>query len=181
MVLPVIRSIVRRRRLFGCTIRDGLAKLSLLGCGRPSIVLELVFLVDPLAMLARRRALVRAERSRHELLARGVGIALHGARGDLLAGDGGGLADQAPRGAAHQIDVDVIVMIGVRAGREHCRELLAGGGLDVAQEALLFRQTMPAVLHRDMAPIGEREARDVERIAKGVFGNPLSGSARGRN
>ena len=43
------------------------------------------------------------------------------------------------RGAAHQIDVDVIVVIDVGARRQHGGELLAGGGLHVVQKALLFR------------------------------------------
>jgi hypothetical protein len=34
MVLPAMRSIVRRRFLLFCTVRDGLAELDLLGCGR---------------------------------------------------------------------------------------------------------------------------------------------------
>jgi hypothetical protein len=34
MVLPATQSVVRRRHLFVCTVRDGLAKLGLLGCPR---------------------------------------------------------------------------------------------------------------------------------------------------
>src|ERR1700731_1118347 len=74
------------------------------------IVLELVFLVDLLALLVRmRRALRTAERSRDKRVARGVGVAPRRPRGDFLARHRLWLADQAPRGAAHQIDVDVIV------------------------------------------------------------------------
>src|ERR1700691_1192163 len=75
------------------------------------LVFELVFLVDLLVVLVHGRGLVAAERSRHRLLTRGIRIVLHGARGDFLAGDGGGLADQTPRGAAHQVDVNVGVVI----------------------------------------------------------------------
>src|SRR5579864_9072137 len=138
----------------------------------PSIVLELVFLVDLLAVPVATRG-PSAERSRHELLARGVRVAPCGTRGDLLAGNGGGLADQAAGGAAHQIEVNVVIMIGVGAGREHGGKLPAGGRLDVAQKSLLFRQSSPALPHRDLASIGKRERRDVERVAEGVFGNML--------
>ena len=79
------------------------------------------------------------------------------------------LADDAPRGAAHQVDVDVIVMIDVGARRQHGRELLAGRGLHVAQESLLLRHSPPAVLHRDAAPVGEHEGCNIERVAECVF------------
>src|SRR5579872_5428488 len=91
---------------------------------KPSIVLELVFLVDLLAMPVTTRGL-GSERSRHELPARGVRIAPRGMRGDLLAGNGGGLADQPAGGAAHQIEVNVVIVIGIGARREHGGELLA--------------------------------------------------------
>ena len=121
--------------------------------------------------------LLSAERSRHVRLARSIGIAPGRARGDLLARHRGRLADQAPRGAAHQIDVDVIVVIDVGARRQHGGELLAGGGLHVVQKALLFRQPLPAVLDRNVPSVGEREARDVERVAEGVLGNMRIGIA----
>ena len=72
---------------------------------------------------------------------------------------------------AHQIDVDVVVVIDVRTRRQHRAELIAGRGLHVAQKALLLRQPAPAVLDRDFASVGERERRDVERVAEGVLGN----------
>ena len=71
----------------------------------------------------------------------------------------------------HQVDVDVIVVIDVGARRQHGGELLAGCALHVAQKALLFRRALPAVLHRDLAAVGEREGGDVERIAEGMLGN----------
>src|SRR5262249_16317694 len=72
---------------------------------------------------------------------------------------------------AHQIDVDVVVVIDVRTRRRHRGEFTASGGLYVAQKPLLFRQAMPAVLHRDLASVGEREGGDVERVAEGVLGD----------
>ena len=71
--------------------------------------------------------------------------------------------------AAHQVHVDVVVVIDVVAGRQHRRECLAGVKLHVVQEALLFRRAVPAVLDRDLAAVGEREAGDVERVAEGVL------------
>ena len=52
---------------------------------------------------------------------------------DFLAGDRGRLANDALAGAAHQIDVNVIVVIGIGAGSQHGRKLLAGGGLRTGQ------------------------------------------------
>jgi hypothetical protein len=46
-------------------------------CGRALFVLELIFLVDIVALFVpRRRRLAACERSRHERLARSVGVAL---------------------------------------------------------------------------------------------------------
>ncbi len=62
--------------------------------------------------------------------------------------------------------MDVVVVEGVRAGREHGREVLAGRALHVAQETLLLRRAAPAVLHGHLAAVGKRERRDIERIAE---------------
>ncbi len=42
-------------------------------------------------------------------------------------------------GAAHQIDVDMVVVSGIVAGREHGRKVIAGCKMHIAQEPLLFR------------------------------------------
>src|SRR6202166_4415799 len=116
------------------------------------IVLELIFLVDLLALLVRMRRVLRAaERSGDERFARHVGVAAAGPRSDFLARHRLWLANQPPRGAAHQVDVDVIVVIDVGARRQHGGELLASRGLHVAQKALLFRQALPAIRHRNAA------------------------------
>src|SRR5215472_14994226 len=94
-----------------------------------------------------------------------------GARGDLFARHGVRVARAMAVAPTHQIDVDMVVVIDVRAGRQHRAELIAGRGLHVAQKTLLLRQAAPAVLHRDLASVGERERRDVERVAEGVLGN----------
>src|ERR1700745_2038503 len=72
---------------------------------------------------------------------------------------------------AHQIDVDMIVMIDVRTWRQHGGELIAGRALHVAQKSLLLRQTVPAILDADLASVSKRERGDVERIAEGMLGN----------
>src|SRR5262249_40633601 len=94
-----------------------------------------------------------------------------GARGNFLARNSVRIARPMAVAPAHQIDVDVDVVLDVRAGRQHRAELIAGRGLHVAQKALLLRQPAPAVLHRDLASVSERKRRDVERVAEGVLGN----------
>src|SRR4051812_48585507 len=125
------------------------------------MVVELVFLVD----LARRGTvcLAAAERTRRPGLTRcGVGgSAAAGTCGDLIAGYRSRLADQAAAGAAHQIDVDMVLMVTVGARRQHGIELLAGGGLHVAQKSLLFGHAAPAALDGDTPAVCEREGRDI--------------------
>src|SRR5438876_11877084 len=75
------------------------------------LVLEFVFFVDLVVPAPMRCGLLRPQRSRDIRFARGGGVARAGAGRDLLARDRLRLADDAPRGAAHQVDVDVIVMI----------------------------------------------------------------------
>ena len=99
------------------------------------------------------------------------GVARPRALGDHLARNGGRLADVAAVIAPHQIDVDVIVMIDVGAGRQHGGEILARRRLHVVQESLLLRRAVPAVLHRDFVAVGQGELGDVERVAEGVLGN----------
>src|SRR5262245_33369171 len=94
-----------------------------------------------------------------------------GTRGDLFARDRMRVARAMTVAPMHQIDVDMVVVMDVRAGCQHCAELTAGRGLHVAQETLFLRQAAPAVLHRDPTPVGEGECRDVERVAEGVLGN----------
>src|SRR5215475_13542963 len=91
--------------------------------------------------------------------------------GDFLAGDGEWLAQHLATRATHQIDVDVIVVIDVRARRQDGIELAARAGLHVAQKTLLFRQAMPAILYGDAAPVREREGCDIERIAERMLRN----------
>ncbi len=67
--------------------------------------------------------------------------------------------------------MNVIVVRRVIAGRQHRREIVASGQMNVVQEALLFRCAVPALLHRDLSPIGERKGGDVNCIAEGMLGN----------
>src|SRR5260370_8668580 len=76
-------------------------------CSRALFVLELVFLVDLVALFVpMRHRFAAAERSRHERLARGVRIALRRPRGALLARHPGRLADHALAGPAHPVHAD---------------------------------------------------------------------------
>src|ERR1700694_1486018 len=65
----------------------------------------------------------------------------------------------------------VVVVKAVRARRQYRGELLACPALNVEQKSLLFRPAMPAVLDRYRAAVGQYESGDVERVAKGMFGN----------
>src|SRR5438128_1812002 len=100
----------------------------------------------------RRRRPARCERAGNARVA--LDRVSRGARGDLFARDSVRVARAMAVTPAHQIDVDVVVVIDVRAGRQHRAELIAGRGLHVAQKALLLRQPAPAVLHRDLAAVG---------------------------
>jgi hypothetical protein len=116
------------------------------------MILELVFLVDlAVALEPARHRLLAAERSVDRDRGR-VRVALAGARGDLFARDGGGLADGAARGRGASGRRGCDPRDGVGARRQHGVELLAGGRLHVAQKALLFRHAAPAVLDRDATP-----------------------------
>ncbi len=93
------------------------------------------------------------------------------ALGDDFAWNCRRFADAAAAGAPHQIDVNVIVVIDVGAGRQYGGEFFAGCELYVVQKALLLWRAAPAVLHCDLVAVGEYELRDVERIAESVLGN----------
>src|SRR5262249_17012611 len=99
-----------------------------------------------------------------------AGVA-RGTRRDFFARYGVRVARAVTVAPAHQIDVDVVVVIDVRTRRQHPGEFTPSGRLYVAQKPRLFRQAMPAVLHRDLASVGEREGGDVERVAEGVLGD----------
>ena len=93
------------------------------------------------------------------------------ALGDDVARDSGRFADVAAAGAAHQVHVDMIVVIDVGARRQHGGEFVASGELHVVQKGLLFRRAVPAILHADLAAVGEHEAGDIERVAESVLGD----------
>ena len=73
--------------------------------------------------------------------------------------------------------MDVVVVRGVVAGRQHGREIVAGSEMHVVQKALLFGRAVPTFLHRNPASVGERERRDVDRISESVFGNSRAAGA----
>ena len=90
-------------------------------------------------------------------------------RRDLVAADRMRIAGMAVVVPAHQVDMDVVVVKRVGSRCQHGGELLAGGRLHVVQEGLLLRRAVPAVLHIELAAIGQRESRDIERIAEGML------------
>src|SRR5262249_30742257 len=101
-----------------------------------------------------------------------AGIVLHAStRSHLLASDRMRVAGAAAITPAHQVDVDVVIVVGVGAWRQYRGELIARRALHVAQEGLLLRQTMPAALDGDLAAVGQRKGGNVERIAERVLRN----------
>ena len=94
-----------------------------------------------------------------------------GARRGDFAGYGGRFADMPAARAPHEVDVNMIVVIDIGAGREHGRKLIAGRRLHVVQKSLLLGRAVPALLHLDHVAVGEIELGDVERVAEGMLGN----------
>ena len=68
--------------------------------------------------------------------------------------------------------MNVIVVVDVGARRQHGVELLAGGALDVAQKALLFRHAAPAALDGDAAAVDAAFARKGAVHAEAQFAHP---------
>src|SRR5260370_32490870 len=78
----------------------------------------------------RQRAGDRRLVSRPRAVSRtGTGVARAGARGDLLAGDGTWITGAMAVTPAHQVNVNMVVVIDVRARRQHGGELIAGRSL----------------------------------------------------
>ena len=72
--------------------------------------------------------------------------------------------------------MDMVVMEHIRARSQHGGEVLAGARVRLMQEgALLAVRLLPVVHEIDLAPVGEREARDVDRVAEGVLGKLSAG------
>ena len=123
-----------------------------------------------------RSAGIPAERAGNARLGpQGIAAILGGTRRHHITRNLIGIADFVTAAAAHQVDMEMVVVEAVGARRQHGVELVAGRALHVAQEALLFRRAAPAILHGDPAPIGERERSDIERIAEGMFGDARAG------
>src|SRR5262245_54027975 len=85
----------------------------------PSIIPDVRLVLDPVVAgrTIRRRTPLRADRAGDAGVA--AGVAATGAGGDQFAGDGGRIADRAAARAAHQVHMDVVVVVDVRARREH--------------------------------------------------------------
>ncbi len=70
---------------------------------------------------------------------------------------------------AGEVHVEMIVVEHVGARTEHRPVDLAGADEDLAQEGLFLRRAVPAMAHRNLAPVGGAEGEDVERVAEGVL------------
>ncbi len=69
-----------------------------------------------------------------------------------------------------QIQVEVVVMEHVGARPEHRREMLAGARVRLVQKrGFLSVRLLPLARDHDLAPVGEPEAGDVDRIAERMF------------
>src|SRR6266404_9785033 len=97
------------------------------------------------------RGAVRGERAGDATIA--LARVARGTRGHLLSRHGVRIAGAMAIAPAHQIDVDMVVVIDVRARRQHRAEFIAGRRLHVAQNSLLLGQTGPTVFHRDLTSV----------------------------
>src|ERR1700751_3187932 len=95
----------------------------------------------------RRRRSARPER------AGGAGITpvcvARGAGSGLFARHGVRVAGAMTVAPAHQVNVDMVVVIDVRARSQNRAELITGRRLHIVQKSLLLGRAMPAVLDRD--------------------------------
>src|SRR2546430_15330929 len=87
------------------------------------------------------------------------------ASGDEIARNSRRIADASPARAPHQVEMQVIVVVDVRSGPEHGRELLAGRRVHVVQETALLPQAAPAFPHRHLSSLWQRERGYGKRIA----------------
>ena len=72
---------------------------------------------------------------------------------------------------AGKIDVNMIGVIGVRAGSEHGGEIIARINRNLAQKGLIACVALPPIHNAHAATVGEFEAHYIHRIAKGMLGN----------
>src|SRR5437016_8001151 len=67
------------------------------------------------------------------------------------------------------IEMDVVVMLGVAVGGQHDREVTAGPARKMTQEQALGPALAPIVLDADGRAVGQPKAGDVDRPAQGVL------------
>src|SRR5262245_53455309 len=79
------------------------------------------------------------------------------------------IAGAATARTPHQVDVHMIVVIGVRPRCQHCCKAIARRALHVAQKTLLLRRAVPTGLDRDLSTISKHEDSNLERVAEGML------------
>src|SRR5258707_257421 len=67
------------------------------------------------------------------------------------------------------IEVEVVVVVGVAVRGQHDGEILAGAARDVMQEGAVGSRPRPIVFDADRFAIGETKAGDVDRAPERVF------------
>ena len=66
----------------------------------------------------------------------------------------------------------MVVVLGVVVGPEHDAEVAAGAAVGGAEEAGLGPVAAPLAAHGDLAPVGQREAADIDGVGGGVLAAP---------
>src|SRR6266436_7857563 len=71
--------------------------------------------------------------------------------------------------ARADIEMDVVVMLGVAVGGQHDREITAGPARQMTQEQTLGPALAPIVLDADRRAVGQAKAGNVDRPAQGML------------
>src|SRR6266436_1616837 len=71
--------------------------------------------------------------------------------------------------ARADIEMDVVVVLGVAVGGQHDREITAGPARKMPQKQALRPALAPIVFDADGAAVGQAKTRDVDRPARGVL------------
>src|SRR3546814_8979878 len=78
--------------------------------------------------------------------------------------------------AAH-VEMEMIIVGGVVIGAQHRAEPAAGRFVQGAQELLRALVAVPAAVEHDPPPVGEHEARDVDRVRRRMLRQPARAPA----
>src|SRR6266700_4099580 len=67
------------------------------------------------------------------------------------------------------VEMDMVVMVGIAVGGQYDREITAGPARQAAQKEALRPELAPIVFDVDCRAVGQPEAGDVDRSAQGVL------------